>query len=58
MSGTWDIRFRIPSWTTGATIAVNGTAQNVTVTPGSYATVSRAWAPGTPSPSACRCGWS
>jgi hypothetical protein len=46
MSGSWSIRFRIPSWTTGATIAVNGTAQSVTATPGSYATVTRTWAAG------------
>ena len=46
MSGSWSIRFRIPGWTSGASIAVNGTAQNVTVTPGSYATVTRTWAAG------------
>ncbi|WFE54221.1 beta-L-arabinofuranosidase domain-containing protein [Micromonospora sp. WMMD1155] len=46
MSGSWSIRVRIPAWTTGATIAVNGTAQNVPTTPGSYATVTRTWAAG------------
>ena len=46
MSGSWSIRVRIPSWTSGATIAVNGTVQNVTTTPGSYATVTRTWAAG------------
>jgi uncharacterized protein len=46
MSGSWSIRIRIPGWTSGATIAVNGTAQNVTTTPGSYATVTRTWAAG------------
>ncbi|GID97802.1 beta-L-arabinofuranosidase domain-containing protein [Amorphoplanes digitatis] len=46
MSGSWSIRLRIPSWTTGATISVNGTVQSVTATPGSYATVTRTWAAG------------
>jgi DUF1680 family protein len=46
MSGSWSIRVRIPSWTSGATITVNGTAQNVTTTPGTYATVTRTWAAG------------
>ena len=46
MSGSWSIRVRIPSWTSGATIAVNGTTQNVAVTPGSYATITRTWASG------------
>jgi hypothetical protein len=45
-SGSWSIRFRIPAWTQNATISVNGTAQNVTATPGSYATVTRTWAAG------------
>ena len=46
MSGSWSIRVRIPAWATGATIAVNGDAQNVATTPGSYATVTRTWAAG------------
>ncbi|MEU7611594.1 beta-L-arabinofuranosidase domain-containing protein [Micromonospora sp. NPDC049204] len=46
MSGSWSIRVRIPSWTSGATITVNGTVENVTATPGSYATVTRTWAAG------------
>ncbi|MEU8408138.1 beta-L-arabinofuranosidase domain-containing protein [Micromonospora sp. NPDC048842] len=46
MSGSWSIRVRIPSWTSGATIAVNGAVENVTTTPGSYATVTRTWAAG------------
>ncbi|TDC80683.1 hypothetical protein E1193_16990 [Micromonospora sp. KC606] len=45
-SGTWSMRIRIPSWTIGATISVNGTAQNVATTPGSYATVTRSWTSG------------
>ncbi|WIN00529.1 glycoside hydrolase family 127 protein [Actinoplanes oblitus] len=46
MSGSWSIRVRIPGWTSGATLAVNGVAQDVGVTPGSYATVTRTWAAG------------
>ncbi|MEV4539211.1 beta-L-arabinofuranosidase domain-containing protein [Asanoa sp. NPDC049518] len=46
MSGTWTIRVRIPAWTSGASISVNGVAQNVAVSPGSYAAVTRAWASG------------
>ncbi len=46
VSGTWAMRIRIPGWTSGATISVNGVAQNVTATPGSYATLSRSWASG------------
>ncbi|OXM65881.1 hypothetical protein CF165_21080 [Amycolatopsis vastitatis] len=45
-SGTWAMRLRIPGWTSGATVSVNGVAQNVTTTPGSYATLSRSWASG------------
>jgi uncharacterized protein len=43
VSGTWPMRIRIPGWTTGATISVNGTAQNIAATPGSYATLTRSW---------------
>ncbi|WP_461032255.1 beta-L-arabinofuranosidase domain-containing protein [Streptomyces mayteni] len=46
VSGTWSLRVRIPSWTTGATVSVNGTAQNIATTPGSYATLTRAWTSG------------
>jgi DUF1680 family protein len=43
-SGTMTMRIRIPQWASGASIKVNGTTQNVAVTPGTYATVSRTWA--------------
>jgi DUF1680 family protein len=43
VSGTWSMRLRIPCWTTGATIRVNGTVQNTTTAPGSYATLTRSW---------------
>ncbi len=46
MSGSWGIRLRIPAWTTGPVISVNGTVQNVTAAPGSYATITRTWAAG------------
>ncbi|MGN9909884.1 beta-L-arabinofuranosidase domain-containing protein [Phytohabitans sp. LJ34] len=46
MSGSWSVRIRIPAWTSGATISVNGQAQSVSTTPGSYATVTRTWAAG------------
>jgi DUF1680 family protein len=46
MSGSWGIRFRIPSWTAAPVISVNGAVQDVAATPGSYATVTRAWAAG------------
>ncbi|MFC6086264.1 beta-L-arabinofuranosidase domain-containing protein [Sphaerisporangium aureirubrum] len=44
--GSWSMRVRIPSWATGATIAVNGTQQNVATAPGTYATLTRTWASG------------
>ncbi|MEU9001559.1 beta-L-arabinofuranosidase domain-containing protein, partial [Streptomyces sp. NPDC048551] len=43
---TWSMRVRIPAWTSGATVSVNGTLQNIPTTPGSYANLTRAWAPG------------
>ncbi|MEV4703301.1 beta-L-arabinofuranosidase domain-containing protein [Actinoplanes sp. NPDC049316] len=46
MSGSWSIRVRVPSWTSGATLSVNGQVQDVAATPGSYATVTRTWAAG------------
>jgi uncharacterized protein len=46
MSGSWSIRVRIPSWTQDPTISVNGEAQSVTATPGSYATITREWQAG------------
>ncbi|MDW8804303.1 glycoside hydrolase family 127 protein [Streptomyces scabiei] len=46
VGGTWAMRLRIPGWTSGATISVNGTAQNIATTPGSYATLTRSWTSG------------
>ncbi|RWA14340.1 hypothetical protein EKO27_g769 [Xylaria grammica] len=45
-SGTWEMNIRIPSWTSEATISVNGQQQSITTTPGSYATISRTWKSG------------
>jgi DUF1680 family protein len=46
VQGTWSMRIRIPSWTAGATVSVNGAVQNITATPGSYATLTRSWTSG------------
>ncbi|MER5831307.1 beta-L-arabinofuranosidase domain-containing protein [Streptomyces sp. NPDC002130] len=46
VSGTWAMRIRIPGWTAGATISVNGAAQDITTTPGGYATLTRSWTSG------------
>ncbi|MEU9556511.1 beta-L-arabinofuranosidase domain-containing protein [Streptomyces fumanus] len=46
VGGTWAMRIRIPGWTTGATVSVNGVAQNIATTPGSYATLTRSWTSG------------
>ncbi|MEJ3746836.1 beta-L-arabinofuranosidase domain-containing protein [Actinomycetes bacterium KLBMP 9797] len=45
-AGSWTMRIRIPSWTEGATVSVNGVAQSITTTPGSYAALTRSWAAG------------
>lgn len=46
VGGTWSMRVRIPGWTSGATLSVNGVAQSVTASPGTYATLTRSWASG------------
>ncbi|WP_432933443.1 beta-L-arabinofuranosidase domain-containing protein [Microbispora sp. CA-135349] len=46
VSGSWSMRIRIPAWTSGATISVNGTQQSVSTTPGTYAVVTRSWTSG------------
>lgn len=43
-SGQIDLRIRIPSWATGAQVAVNGAAQ--TVAAGAFAVLNRTWASG------------
>lgn len=37
------LRVRYPSWARGMTVSVNGQAQAITATPGSYATLARRW---------------
>ncbi len=46
VAGTWSMRVRIPGWTSGATVSVNGVPQAITTTPGSYAVLTRAWTSG------------
>jgi uncharacterized protein len=46
VSGSWSMRIRIPGWTTGAAISVNGVAQSIAATPGAYATLTRSWTAG------------
>ncbi|GGQ01408.1 beta-L-arabinofuranosidase domain-containing protein [Streptomyces roseolilacinus] len=46
VGGTWTMRVRIPGWTAGATVSVNGAVQDVATTPGSYASLSRSWTSG------------
>lgn len=45
-TGEWTMKIRIPSWTSGASVSVNGQAANVSVNPGSYASITRAWKAG------------
>jgi hypothetical protein len=44
-SGAIDMRIRIPSWTTGAQVRVNG-AVTGTATPGTYLSIDRTWTTG------------
>ncbi|BCY08243.1 beta-L-arabinofuranosidase domain-containing protein [Actinoplanes sp. L3-i22] len=44
-AGAIDLRIRIPSWTTGAQVRVNGTVTG-TATPGTYLAINRTWASG------------
>jgi DUF1680 family protein len=45
-TGTWAMKIRIPGWTSGASILINGAASNVAANPGSYATLQREWKSG------------
>jgi DUF1680 family protein len=45
-SGNWAMKIRIPSWTSGATISINGAASGISTTSGSYASISREWKSG------------
>ncbi|MFC3505472.1 beta-L-arabinofuranosidase domain-containing protein [Micromonospora krabiensis] len=46
VGGSWTMRIRIPAWTSGATVSVNGTPQTIATTPGSYASLTRSWTSG------------
>ena len=45
-SGSWTMRLRIPAWTEGAQISVNGQVQDIAATPGTYAALTRSWTSG------------
>jgi DUF1680 family protein len=46
VAGTWTMRIRIPAWTSGATVSVNGTPQGIATDPGGYAGLTRSWTSG------------
>jgi uncharacterized protein len=43
---TFALKFRVPGWSSGLTVKVNGQAQFADSKPGQWATVSREWRPG------------
>ncbi|KAF2836609.1 DUF1680-domain-containing protein [Patellaria atrata CBS 101060] len=45
-TGDWNMHIRIPSWTSGAKISINGQDSGVITTSGSYASISRSWTSG------------
>ncbi|MBB5803495.1 DUF1680 family protein [Saccharothrix ecbatanensis] len=45
-AGTRTMRVRIPEWTKGAAVSVNGAIQNIATTPGAYASLTPSWASG------------
>jgi DUF1680 family protein len=45
-AAAFDMKIRIPPWTSNAEISVNGVKQSVAAAPGTYAKLSRAWAAG------------
>ncbi len=42
----FSLKFRVPGWTDGASVSINGTKQNVECRPGTWATMDRTWNPG------------
>ncbi|WP_049575227.1 beta-L-arabinofuranosidase domain-containing protein [Streptomyces sp. SBT349] len=46
VGGTWSMRVRVPGWTDGATVSVNGAVQDIPTPPGGYATLTRSWTSG------------
>lgn len=45
-SGSFGLRVRIPAWTSGAVITINGVDARVSTVPGTYASISRFWKSG------------
>ncbi|OIW27104.1 DUF1680-domain-containing protein [Coniochaeta ligniaria NRRL 30616] len=45
-SGTFTLRVRIPAWTSGAVITINGVNARVRTSSGTYASISRLWTSG------------
>ena len=45
-SGHVALKIRIPYWTEGATVRLNGVVQSLAATPGTYVTIDRTWATG------------
>lgn len=45
-SVAFPLRVRVPGWCEGMSIRVNGSAVNLQITPGTWATISRTWDPG------------
>lgn len=45
-SVSFQLRFRVPGWSQGATASVNGNTLDVRAHPGSWATIDRTWNPG------------
>ncbi len=43
---TFKLNFRVPGWSTGALVKVNGTIFSTQATPGAWATIERTWNPG------------
>ncbi|MGA2327693.1 MAG: beta-L-arabinofuranosidase domain-containing protein [Bryobacteraceae bacterium] len=42
----FDLKFRVPAWSQGTRVEVNGAPLNIPTQPGSWASVSRTWNPG------------
>ncbi|KAH7395842.1 secreted protein [Cadophora sp. MPI-SDFR-AT-0126] len=42
-STSWGLQIRIPEWSSGTEITINGQKQNINTTPGTYALISRTW---------------
>jgi len=42
-SATFDLKFRVPSWSDGITVQINGSRVEVASRPGTWATITRTW---------------